>query len=209
MTSRVTFGSLAILMWAVLPATIGYAEDDVIYLNLFTHAEVHISESPESIWPYIVDPSDWKTASKISHYSGTSGEVGEVRKVGGEEGGSGYHFFIETVALDAHKRQVIKLADDQGALMGYAAFTLYAGDSGTLVTYDVYAESTMDEMPEDVTPDQIPAIEAEYMNTNQARFERELVHLKKIVENRNSGLSQGEDEASVDETKNETGLDGS
>lgn len=171
------------LIATALMTAAGPVADEIAVANVFliTHSEATIDASPEAIWPYILDTSEWKTLSTSTHYSGEPDREGEKRLIRGGSGDTAYQFYTETVELIPHKRKVIAIYFDQAGAgdIGYAAWTLFERGGNTLVTYDV---NHVYRTP-GLADDEIAAATGDVTKPNQERFDRELLVLKALVEN--------------------------
>src|SRR6266850_260302 len=52
-------------------------------INLNTYSQVEIDRPPAAVWPYILDPNQWKPERHLIHHAGPEGKVGEVFAVVG------------------------------------------------------------------------------------------------------------------------------
>jgi len=149
-------------------------------INLVTHSRVEISRGPSVIWPRIVDPSDWKQGLKLRHHAGTAGAACEVLAAVDPANPAEPAFLVENVELVPNVRRTIKLYLPSGGLIGYATWTLEPKGASTVVGYDVYSETLV---PAEAarTADLAEQQRAEH-ETNQKRFDAELVALKRLVE---------------------------
>lgn len=151
--------------------------------NLDTHSEVTIDRPAATIWPHILDPNAWKQGAKSWHHSGPIGRVGEVFAAGDPAEKAKAAFRFENVELVPNQRRTIKLYNPTGALIGYASWWLREQGGRTLVGYDVYSETLIDAAQAKATPlEKLREAERSAMTTNKARFDQELVALKRLVE---------------------------
>lgn len=154
-----------------------------VAIDLVTHSAVAIDRPAGAIWPHILDPSTWKQGAKLGHYSGPTGAVGEVFAASEPSDPSKVAFFVENVELERNRRRTIKLIAPGGALIGYATWTLTESDGRTVVSYDVYSETVLEPtQAAAMTEGQRREAERAAHQSNQARFDRELVELKSLVE---------------------------
>ena len=155
--------------------------------DLVTHSTVTIERPASVIWPYIIDPGEWKQGLSLRHHAGERDAVGEVFAAFDPADPDTIAFFIENSELVPGRRRTIKLYEPgpRGGLLGFATWTLTEDEGGTLVTYDVYSETLL---PPDqaarITPQQLAEIEQQGHELNQPRFDRELMALKALVEER-------------------------
>ncbi len=138
-------------------------------LDLVTHSEVDIPARAAVLWPLIVNPNDWKQGLHLEDDSGPSNEVGQ-RRVGRGPDGS-VLLIVDTAAVDPERRMVVKLTTASGVGDGWASWALHEHESGTVVSYDVYASMRSVEGISD----------AEYIAMNQQRFDAELLGLRDLV----------------------------
>jgi len=151
-------------------------------IELDTHNSIVINGSPQEIWPYIVDPADWKQGGKLVHSSGPYG-AGEIFKAINPDDGS-VEFYVKNVEFLPNERRTIKLyLPDGGALIGYASWSLERQNGGTRVSYDVYSETLLSaEQIAAATASDWAVSEKGYQESNSMRFDRELQALKVLVE---------------------------
>jgi hypothetical protein len=149
--------------------------------NLVTHSEVTIDRPAARIWPYLLDPNGWKQGAKAWHHAGPAGQVGEVFGAGDPAAKDQPAFLFENVELVPGRRRTIKLSAPAGALLGYASWWLREQGGRTVVGYDVFTETLAD-----AALVSAPAAEgrrdAEAVIANKARFDQELLALKRLVE---------------------------
>ncbi|MGE0552086.1 MAG: hypothetical protein AB7R55_01525 [Gemmatimonadales bacterium] len=157
-------------------------------IDLVTHSEVTIDRTAAAVWPRIVDPSAWKQGATLRHHAGPAGAVGEVFAAL-EPGDPGkVAFYVENVELEPGRRRTIKLiapgaGGSGGALIGYASWTLTERGGRTVVRYDVYSETVLEAAQAAATSAaERQKTERTARETSQARFARELVALKRLVE---------------------------
>jgi hypothetical protein len=154
-----------------------------VAIDLNTHSEVTIDRSAAAIWPHIVDPSGWKQGARLRRHAGPAGEVGEVFAAQDPGDTATVSFFVENVELEPSRRRTIKLSAPAGALVGYASWTLRETAGRTVVQYDVYSETLLDAaQAQAMTPAQLAETERSSHATNKARFDQELLALKRLVE---------------------------
>jgi hypothetical protein len=154
--------------------------------NLVTHSEVTIDRPAAKIWPHILDPNAWKQGAKAWHYAGPAGQVGEVFAAGDPAAKSKPEFLFENVELVPNQHRTIKIYATGGALIGYASWWLKEQGGRTVVGYDVYSETVIDPAQARAsTPEKLRESERAAAATNKARFDQELVALKKLVDTAN------------------------
>jgi hypothetical protein len=151
--------------------------------NLVTHSLVTIARPAAVVWPYILDPNEWKQGAKLWHHSGPPGQEGEVFAAGDPAMKAKILFFVENVELVPAQRRTIKIYEPGGTLAGFATWTVRSDGNKTLVGYDVYSETRIDAgQANRSNPAERQAAERRERQTNQQRFDRELVELKRLVE---------------------------
>ncbi len=181
-------GGIVVLLAGMLLHATAFAEPDpepaerrAIELN--SHSAIVIDRPAAEIWPYIVDPSDWKQGGSLVHHSGPVDQRGEVFKAFNPQDGS-VMFFVKNVEFIPNRRRTVKLyLPDAGNLIGFASWTLEEMSGRTEVSYHVYTETLLP--PEQLassTPEDIAELEMLDYDTNKARFDRELEGLKALVE---------------------------
>lgn len=157
-------------------------------IDLVTHSEVTIDRPAAAIWPRILDPSAWKQGAKLTHHAGPAGAVGEIFAAVEPGTQDKVAFYVENVELEQGRRRTIKLlapggGGSGGALIGYASWTLTERGGRTVVRYDVYSETMLEPaQAAAMSAAERRAAERTARETNQARFDRELVALKRLVE---------------------------
>lgn len=172
----------AVVIGGLLTATNAAAQSRVA-LDLNTHSEVTIDRPAAAIWPLIVDPNSWKQGSKNWHHSGPVGQLGEVFAAGDPANKAKVEFMIENVQLVPNQLRTIKIYAPNGPLLGFAIWSLKESAGKTVVAYDVYSEEPVDSAQiKSKTPAQLDQAERDYVTTNQQRFDRELIALKRMVE---------------------------
>lgn len=156
--------------------------------ELISHSEVVIDQSAARIWPYILDPNEWKQGVRLVHVSGEIGKAGEVfAAMSRTAGDSKPAFYAQNVEVVPHRRRVIKMYDaDGGALTGYASWELDEQNAGaTRVSYRVYAEALLSKDKIAArSAEQLAEEQARNLEKNNARFGKELAVLKELVEGR-------------------------
>lgn len=141
--------------------------------DLVAHSEIVIDRPAATIWPYIVNPRSWKKGSRVEHVSGEAGALGEVYVAKSDAGEP--LFYFTNVEMTPNKRRTIKLYDtQQGPLSGYASWVLEETAGRTRISYHVYSESMLGDMPVEK--------QKEWVKANQVRFDNELAGLKKMLE---------------------------
>lgn len=94
-------------------------------------------------------------------------------------------FLVENVEVVPGERRTIKLYEPDGALLGFATWTLDPDAGRTRVGYDVYSESRLPPGADGrVDPATLAALTREARETSQRRFDAELVALKRLAESR-------------------------
>ena len=137
--------------------------------DLVTHNSVLIQADAEEIWPYIVDPGDWKAGVQLIPVDDEAMKFNAVMP----DDPDTPLYIIYNVEFVPGQRRTVRLATLENATMCYASWHLEEVNSATLVTYDVYSYA------------EIPAeMEARYLEENSKRFQAELETLKKMVEAR-------------------------
>jgi hypothetical protein len=142
-------------------------------MDLVTHSSVEIDAAAVDVWPFILEPNDWKQGLKPVWVSGEANAVGEIREAKAEHEGVAVVLRCETVALEPYTRKVIKISIGSPLDPAWAAWILQEAGGTTTVSYDVYSQ-----VP--VPDDQAEA----YMRDNRDRFDAELLALKELVESR-------------------------
>ncbi len=153
--------------------------------HLVTHNEVLIDRPASVIWPYIVDPLDWKQGQRLRHLSGNPGEVGELLGGYDAETPELVTLHLQNVELRPYRRRTVKLMQPDGTLLGFATWRLVEEDGRTTVSYAVSMESGLPSGP--VTghdADEVEAMERAAYEANVRRFQAELEALKALVEGR-------------------------
>ena len=152
-------------------------------IDLVTHSAVEIERPAAAVWPYIVDPSEWKQGLALRHHHGERGREGEVLAAYDPAAPSTVVFLAENVELVPQARRTIKLVTPDGTLLGFATWSLVEEDGRTTVTYDVYSETVLpSEESVGITQESLAAMERDGYEANKRRFDAELVALKKLLE---------------------------
>ena len=163
----------AACLWLVtaVPAFAQAEPESVTDLSLVTHNAVTIAAPPERIWPFIVDPGDWKAGAQLVPM-----EDGEHRfKAVMPDDPNTALFHVTNVEFNAPARRTIRLNALDGALIGFASWELTPANGGTRVAYHVYSQQE--------APPGGPAIDRDaYVQANRTRFQEELIRLKQLVE---------------------------
>jgi len=151
--------------------------------HLITRNEVVIDRPASQVWPYIMDPLEWKQGQRLRHLSGIPGQVGEL--FGGFDAGTPelVTLHLQNVELRPNERRTIKLMQPDGTLLGFATWTLVEENGRTAVSYDVSMESGFPAgqvMGHD--NDEMEAMERAAYESNVRRFQAELEALKALVE---------------------------
>jgi hypothetical protein len=176
---------IAVMLGALVTMANSAAAQARPAMNLNTHSEVVIDRPAATIWPLIVDPTSWKQGTKSWHYAGPAGQLGEVFAAGDPANRKNVEFFFENVQLVPNQRRTIKIYAPAGELLGFAIWTLREAGARTVVEYDVYSESLVNSVEARTkTPAELRDAERSYVTTNQQRFDRELLGLKRLVEAR-------------------------
>ena len=170
-------GAMKILLWVGLFAGVRVGSAQRPAVNLVTHNRIVIARPAAAVWPFIVEPNSWKMGAKLVHRSGSSGQVGEVFSAAEANA----PFLVENVELVVDRRRTIKLYQADGALIGYATWTLDENGGKTTVGYDVYAESLIP-AGSGTTADARAEAERAERKANIKRFDAELAALKGLVE---------------------------
>jgi hypothetical protein len=151
--------------------------------HLITHNEVVIDRPAAAVWPYIIDPLGWKQGQRLRHLSGDPGRVGEL--FGGYDADTPDEItlHLQNVELRPRERRTIKLMRPDGALLGFASWTLVEREGRTTVSYDV---SMVSDFPSGEVMghslDEVEAMERASFESNRRRFDSELRALKALVE---------------------------
>ncbi len=154
-------------------------------LNLVTHSRVRIDRPAAAIWPLIVEPSAWKQGLQLSHHAGVNGQRGQVLAAKDPTTPSAVAFFVENVEVEINRRRTIKLFAPEGTLIGFAIWTLEEVAGGTVVGYDVFSETRLDrDRAAAMGAEGIREAERQATESNQKRFDDELMALKRLVERR-------------------------
>lgn len=174
----------ALLLPVLAPPVLGSAQERPA-VNLVTHSRILIDRRPAAIWPLIVEPSGWKQGLALVHRSGPPGEEGQVLAAIDPGNPERVVFLVENVEVVPGERRTIKLYEPGGALLGFALWTLDPEGDRTRVGYDVYSESRLPPGADGrVDPAALAALAREARETNQRRFDAELMALKRLVESR-------------------------
>ncbi len=149
--------------------------------DLITHSAVTIDRPASVIWPYIVDPSQWKQGLSMRHHSGKPGAVGEVQAAFDPADPETIVFLAKNAELVPNQRRTIKLylPGPEGTLLGFATWTLTEQDGRTRVTSETLVSR---EEAWRVTAQRLAEMERQGYELNQPRFDRELIALKELVE---------------------------
>ena len=178
--------SLSLGLLSILPSVTAAQEHPARQAaDLITHSAVTIDRAASVIWPYIVDPSQWKQGLSMRHHAGQPGAVGEVQAAFDPADPETIVFLAKNAELVPNERRTIKLylPGSEETLLGFATWTLTERDGRTRVTYDVYSETLVPrEEAWRMTAQRLAEMEREGYELNQPRFDRELVALKELVE---------------------------
>jgi LEA14-like dessication related protein len=139
----------------------------VTVARLVTHSEIQVAAPAIVVWPHILQPNGWKLGLHPVRVEGDLDQVGEVR----EASAGPAVLRVETVALKAPVRKVVRLTTGSDLDPAWAAWHLTDAGGVTTVAYDVYGDV------ETGTDDA-----AAFVSANQQRFDAELVSLKQLVE---------------------------
>jgi hypothetical protein len=150
----------------------------MIEIDFVTHSEVFIAAPRSAVWPFILDPSRWRSEPKAVHAGGRVGEIGERFDVTAP-GDDVVSFRLENVELVSGRRRTIRLEAPDGRFWGFASWVLAESGTGTSVTYDVYCHypvpaetdyaALLAEGQRRALEDLKPAVEAEYSGAGRAR----------------------------------------
>jgi len=158
------------------------AAQDRPALNLNTHSRVTIDAPAAAIWPHIVEPRAWKQGLELRRHGSPSG-LGETFAAFAPGDPESIAFFVENVELLPNARRTIKLHTPDGALIGFATWTLVETGGHTVVGYDVYSETLLsDEQRRALTREALAEQEKASSASSQERFDAELRALKRLVE---------------------------
>ena len=151
--------------------------------NLVTHSEVSIKRSAREIWPYIMDPMEWKQGLRLRHLTGSPGEVGELFGAFSEGSPEAISLHLQNIELLPNRRRTIKLTTPNGTLLGFATWSLLENSNSTTVSYDVSMETLLtDEQAATTSLAELAEMERQGYEVNKPRFDAELRALKALVE---------------------------
>ena len=181
-----TILTIAVLLGGLRGATEAQTVDvplSRLATNLVTHSEVSIERSAQEIWPYIMDPLEWKQGLRLRHLTGSPGEVGELFGAFPEGSPEAISLHLQNVELLPNRRRTIKLTTPDGTLLGFATWTLLESSNRTTVSYDVSMETLLsDEQAATTSPTDLAELERHGYEVNKPRFDAELRALKVLVE---------------------------
>lgn len=163
------------------------AQDARAATDLVTHSEVVIERPAAAIWPHVVDPSAWKRGVALRLHAGRQGTVGAVHAAIDAARPDVALFYTEDVEVVPHRQRTIKLYQPDGTLIGYATWWLREAGGRTTVGYDVYSEFRRAAPATRAAADSMRRADREYVDTNQRRFDEELLGLKRLVESKAAG----------------------
>jgi hypothetical protein len=141
--------------------------------DFLTHSRVRIAADAASIWSFIADSGSWQGAQALVRVDGEPGRVGERFHAVDTDAPDTPLFFVENVELVPAERRTIRLNGLDGALMGFATWTLAPEGDQTVVAYDVYCRYAG--LPQG-------ASQAEVLASANLRMDEGLLRLKGLVE---------------------------
>lgn len=145
-------------------------------------AQIVIARPVKEVWPIFLAMEDWMLNVRFERVAGEAGAVGERRKVSaaGTQKDDGF-YYIETVLVAPRERYVVKVAPGSGTSFdGFAAFSFMDNGASTLMTYDIYVNSTAPPMDDR----QFAEYSRERARRTKQAVEANNENLKKIVEAR-------------------------
>lgn len=106
----------------------------------FNGTRVLIPRPAEQVWAMLFERDRWMPAFvRREHVDGPTGEVGERYRVHSRQADSSSVRMEETLALEAARRLVIRMAlPDDSATMSFAEWRLEPGPEGTTLEFNVY-----------------------------------------------------------------------
>ena len=151
-------------------------------VDLVTHNDIVVRASARQIWPYIVDPTKWKSAVRLIAVDGAPCGIGRRYRAAMPNDRDNVLFLVEDVEWFVERRRTIRLNEAEGALIGFSSWELTPAGRATKVTYDVYCQLQMpDAVVSEVSTDRSSTRE-DFHLANHRRFAEELTVLKRLVE---------------------------
>ncbi len=157
------------------------AERPAIDLNMYN--EIKINRPASKIWPYLMEPNQWKSDRHMIHHHGPKGQVGEVLAIVPAGKPDQIWFFAEVLELVPNKRRTVKMISKTGQLLGYTIWRLEERSGRTMVYSDVHGEATVpSDDPAKITPEALAEQRRQGYESNKTRTDAELLKLKRMVE---------------------------
>jgi hypothetical protein len=170
------------VVFVLMAAYQSWAHADVsqVAIDFVTHSEIVVNADAGSIWPYLMNLSEWKKGPELVPIDNKSSSVGGRYKV--VAGNPSQVAYIENVEVVPAKLRTIRV-DNPDGFYGYASWRLTSQDGqSTLVQYDVYMRTTLSVRGAQPSSADIAAARKNLYDAQYRRFAEELAVLKRLVE---------------------------
>lgn len=113
--------------------------------DLVIRSEITIEATATAIWARLNRLEEWKESiDSLEHIAGTTGQAGDVIRIGQRRGESIVYVTQETLAVQPARFKVEYLQTEDGsAARGYIVYSLYAQAPGTLVVCDLLLRASV------------------------------------------------------------------